>query len=140
MDMSNITSPLWLVIKADGLEQPVQTNQTIPCINPCWNFAIRLILELPDISPAYLYFSLCTFKNSFDTPIAIARSRLGLRSMPIGSPKQFKFPLMAANSNVIAADLTCIATLSPISPKIKSGSTPNNFKNVFPPEQYYGSR
>ena len=144
-DTQNLNTPLWFVIKADGLPQPVHTSQALPSSNPQWNFPVRLILQLNDISRAYLYVTLCTFKPGFEGPTAIARSRIGLRSMPIGSPKQFKFPLMlSVNPNSLAAHACFMATLSPIQPKpsLKPlvGSNRFNETYTYPTEEFYGSR
>lgn len=115
-EISNVKTPLWFILHADGYPQPIATTQAIPCKNPKWNFPVRLILTLNDISAAYLYITLATFKIGSESSLALARSRIGLRALPIGSPKQFQFPLMStANATKIAAKVTFLATLSELS-------------------------
>ena len=105
--------PLWFVISADGAQQPFSTSQTTASASPSWDFPRRLILQLQDISSAYLYFTLCTYGGGGTGVQAIARSRIGLKHLPIGSPKQFTFPLMhARNSTSEVMQLRVIATLS----------------------------
>lgn len=143
--MSNLKTPLWFVLSADGLMQPIQTTQAIPCQKPKWDFPARMILTLSDLSRAYLYVTLATYKVGADGVQAIARSRIGLRSLPIGSPKKFKFPLMQSNNSAnLAATVSFVATLSSFTPRttpVVGGSYGVQSRPyMYPQEMFYGSR
>ena len=74
------------------------------------------ILLFPDISHAYLYVTLCTFDEN-NTILPLARSRVSLRNLPIGSPKTFKFPLLNPHDESESVILRCVATLSSFTPQ-----------------------
>ena len=138
--MAHLKTPLWFVLTADGLSQPAQSTQAIPCQRPRWDWPVRLILSIQDITRAYLYVTMATYKIGADGVMAIARSKIGLRSLPIGKPKQFKFPLMqSSNAANIVAQVTFIATLSSITPAHPMhGSAPVPYH--YAPEPFYGTR
>lgn len=145
--LENLQTPLWFILTADGLNQQIPTTQAIPCKKPKWDFPARMILTLSDISRAYLYVTLTTFNVGANGTYALARSRIGLRSLPIGSPKTFKFPLMqSSNGANVAATVTFVATLSQFIPKtnrtpVVAGSCGSGCRPyVYPQEMFYGSR
>lgn len=114
-----ITTPLWVVLHVDGLQSPFSTERA-PGDRPVWNFAARIVLQDIDISRAYLYATLCTY-GPHNQAIALARSRIGLRSLPTGSPRQFSFPLMRQeNGAQVFADLCLAATLAHVTSPFKS--------------------
>lgn len=121
--LENVDAPLWFVISADGLQSKLTTSKASFCMHPQWNSAFRLIVQVPDIMGAYLYVTLCSYAQNKQDVVALARARVGLRSLPFGTPKQFRFPLMlTTNSAIDALNLYLIATLSsftqPVAPEI----------------------
>jgi hypothetical protein len=92
--VKEIHGPLWLVISADGLSLPFSTASCSISSGLQWNCAARLLLKIRDIQNANLYVTLCTYGPSGEGAVALARSRVGLRSLPMGLPRQFRFPLM----------------------------------------------
>lgn len=120
--LSDIGTPLWFVINADGLPNQFFTPKVCFNMHPVWNCPMRLIIQVPDIARAYLYVTLCTFAENGTDVRGIARARVGLRSLPNGTPKQFRFPLMyTSNSAFEALQLYLIATLSSIAPTMRNG-------------------
>lgn len=144
--MPMLQTPLWFVLSADGYPHQVVTSQAIPSAHPTWEFPVRLVLELQDLSRAYLYVTLSTFKFNSQSTQVLGRSRIGLRSFPIGNPKRFTFPLMhSANSANKAADVTFVATLSQFTPRfpqpvVMAPSQYNSRGYTYPQEVFYGSR
>ena len=115
-DQQNLHSGLWLIISADGIPRPFATTECQYCQKPSWNFPARLILQFYDLKRAYLYVTLCTRGSTANSVDCIGRSRIGLRSLPIGSPKTFHFPLMEPhNAAQTVMTLRITATLSSLS-------------------------
>jgi len=115
-----IDTAIWFVISADGLQNPFSTVQTTISKNPVWNYPSRLVLHFHDITRAYLYLTLCSYEYNGQGVQAIARSRVGLRYLPIGNPKQFRFPLMhARNAANTIMSLRVVATLSSFAPQMQ---------------------
>lgn len=115
-------TPMWLVVLADGMQQPFSTEKVNYSKEPQWNCPARLVLRFPDISCTYLYITLCTFDNNSIVPLA--RSRVALRNLPIGSPKTFKFPLLTQGSDSESVILRCVATLSSFTPQFYISPAP----------------
>lgn len=117
-DLASTKSPIWFVVQADGLQQPFSTKQVQYSRTPSWNYPARLVLKVSDISQAYMYVVLCTFgPDNIINPLC--RARVGLRNLPIGSPKTFKFPLMQIDNNEWeSATVRCVATLSSFTPQV----------------------
>ena len=112
------SNSIWIVISVDGADQPFSTNVAGISENTVWEFPHRTVLNLNDISTAYLYFTLCTYGPD-QTVVALARSRVCLRHFPNGSPKTFTFPLMSANNSADETmSLTLCATLSSLPQQI----------------------
>ena len=112
----HLNGGLWLIISADGIPRPFATTETPFSLNPTWNFPARLILQLNDLCRSYLYVTLCT-KGINGNVICLARSRIGLRSLPIGTPKTFQFPLMqSGNAAQPVMTIRITSTLSSLSP------------------------
>lgn len=107
--------PFWFVISATGLQNQFSTPQASFSSHPVWNYPTRLIIQITDLQSSYLYFTLCTYEQNGRDVRGIARSRVGLRSFPIGNPKKVRIPLMSAsNSATIAMSLSVVASLSPL--------------------------
>ena len=115
-EIPDLEKPIWFVVLADGMKQPFSTKQVPFSRQPSWNYPARLVLQFPDISKAYLYVTLCTFGENEILPLA--RSRVSLRNLPIGSPKVFKFPLLTPENDVETATIRCVGTLSSFTPQI----------------------
>lgn len=112
-ELKCLSSPFWFVIKSDGLNEQLASTEAFGPY-PRWNYPARLILELQDFSRAYIYFTLYT-KGPNGAPIALGRSRFGLRSLQGGAPKQYQFPLMSAqNLSQEAAQVKIAFTLSKV--------------------------
>ena len=126
--LSELETPMWFVLTADGLTSPpIQSTQAIPGPHPEWNFALRMVLSIRNISTSYLYISLATYQVGNGCPKCIARSKIKLANMPKGTPKQFKFPLMdAENSANVVGNATFLATFTALSSanQVVGGSSP----------------
>ena len=111
-DMLPIKTPLWLVISADGIPQPFSSSTAEFSQRIRWNYAVRLILQVADIGRSYMYFTLCTSDSSPSGVRPLARSKIGLRCLPVSSPKRFTFPLMSiSNGAQQIINLSVLATL-----------------------------
>lgn len=62
------------------------------------------------------HYTLCTFDDKNEIH-PLARSRVSLRNLPIGSPKTFKFPLLNPHNESESVILRCVATLSSFTPQ-----------------------
>jgi hypothetical protein len=119
---------VWLVMSADGLSSPFSTPTRSLSSRPAFNFPARLFLKIPDLQNAYLFVTLCTYGPDGAGAIPLARSRVGLRSLPNGFPKQFRFPLMKyQNGAQQSAVLSVKATMSQVS------GVPNSYPGVARP-------
>jgi hypothetical protein len=106
-------APVWLVVNADGLPQPFSIPPASISSGPTWNFPARLFLSLADIAAGYLYVTLCTFGPNNHGVVTLARSRVGLRSLPRDTPRLFRFPLMWAQNGAQEFARICVcATLA----------------------------
>ncbi|KAH0790441.1 hypothetical protein GPJ56_005737 [Histomonas meleagridis] len=130
VQLDNYISTLWFLISADGLQNAFSTPQSPLSVNPIWDYPSRMIIQPSDIMHAYLYVTLCTYAPNGQDVIAIARSRVGLRSLPISNPRQFRFPLMSAkNAAQEVMSLNVVATLSQLERKHESyGGTNTKFQ------------
>jgi hypothetical protein len=116
-----ISTPLWFIISADGLPQPFVTPPASVTSGPSWNYAARLLLSIPDITPCYLYVTMCTYGPGNQGVVQIARSRIGLRAMPRDTPQQFTFPLMRCQNGAQEIARLCLcAALSPVARRGRS--------------------
>ena len=107
---------VWLIISADGISRPFSTTESLDYQNPSWNYPARLILQYIDVKRSYLYVTLCTHGKTDNSVQCIGRSRIGLRYLPVGSPKTLSFPLMEPHNAVQEVmKIRITATLSSIS-------------------------
>ena len=124
-DIPDISAPLWVVFHVDGLSEPFSTQMATGGKRVAWNFAARIVLGKIDIKVAYLYATLCTYAAGNQSVVALARSRIGLRSLPTGSPRQFTFPLMREeNGAQVFAHLCLQATLAIVARDVRSEGGP----------------
>ncbi|EAY21768.1 hypothetical protein TVAG_237940 [Trichomonas vaginalis G3] len=120
-----IEGSMWFVLAADGYPQPFSTQPCSASQKLKWDFPYRLTLQINDINRAYLYVTLCTYGPKGFGVEALGRSRFGLRSLPLGSPKQFSFPIMdSKNSANEIMSVRVVATLSMIAPQFYLISNP----------------
>jgi hypothetical protein len=113
----SVSTPIWLVINVDGLTRPFSTPPASISSGPSWNFPARLFLSIADITTGYLYVTMCTFGPNNQGVVTLARSRIGLRSLPRDAPKLFRFPLMWTQNGAQECARLCVcATLSALAP------------------------
>lgn len=106
---------VWLIVSADGIPRPFSTTACGFSNHLTWNFPARLILQFNDVSRSYMYVTLCTHGMNGTSVEVLGRSRIGLRALPIGSPKVFEFPIMhPSNSAQVVLNCRIKATLSSI--------------------------
>jgi hypothetical protein len=114
-DVQSLRGEVSIEFKADGLETPVQVNPVPVAQHVRWDFPARLILHLPDLGGAFMFASLYGFEIGGRK--SVARARIPLKALPVGSPKRFKFPLMSVSNNAImSAQVTLTASLSALVP------------------------
>lgn len=124
-DIQEITTPLWIVFYVNGLSAPFSTERATGGRHVVWNFAARVVLSNIDVRAAYLYTTLCTYGPGNQGVIALARSRVGLRSLPTGTPREFTFPLMREqNAAQVFANLSLQATLGFLRRQVRSDGGP----------------
>jgi hypothetical protein len=124
LTIDRISTPLWFIISADGLPQPFATPPASIASGPSWNYPARLLLSTPDLNSCYLYVTLCTYGPGNQGVFQLARSRIGLRAIPRGAPKQFSFPLMRCQNG--AQEMARLCLCAAISPVSRSGSQPGS--------------
>jgi hypothetical protein len=131
--------PVWFVFKADGLPNQLVSNPMPASVNEV-NFAVRLILELPNLSGAYLYISLCCHDDVGRQVRRMGFAKLGLKAFPVGNPKQFSFPVMdASNTAVVIARVTFTACISAFVPFVSEPVRADLRPSVFEPPGPYSS-
>jgi hypothetical protein len=124
--VQSISTLIWLILNVDGLAQPFSTPTASVSAGLSWDFPARLFLSLSDVAGAYLYVTMCTFGPNNQGLVTIARSRIGLRSLPRDSPKTFRFPLMRSQNGAQEFARLCVcATLSAMAgPQSYTGASP----------------
>ena len=119
-EIKNLKTPLWAMFKVDGSNQPIQTQKKNASEIIQYNFPVRIVLNLLDLSNAYLYVNFCTFSENSDQVISLGVSRVKVRSLPVGRPKKFSFPLMSTiNTAITIATISITATFSAFIPNIQ---------------------
>jgi hypothetical protein len=114
-DVQDWHTDVSIEFKADGLDTPVQVRPVPVARRIRWDFPARLILHLPDLAGAFMFASLYGFEVSGRN--SLARARIPLKALPVGSPKRFRFPLMSVSNNAImSAQVTLTACLSALVP------------------------
>lgn len=125
-EIQKIKSPLGLVITVDGNSQSIETPPA-KSSDPTWNYCARFILVLPNLSNAYLYIKLCAENLKINRTIVLANSKVSLKAMPVGSPKNITIPLMnTKNAAICSAKLSLTSTISAYAPTpiVNFGSHP----------------
>lgn len=109
---AGIVSPIWVQIRADGLERPFNTGRVAPCPYPGWGHGGRLILHLDTLNNKHFKAFLMTVGQG-GQEIHFTASQISLQALPMGRPKRFSFPMMlCSNYNVTGGTLYVTATLS----------------------------
>ena len=112
--LKSLKGDFFLKFKVDGNQQNVFTPNSPPS-NLCWNYSFRIILTLADISSAFLYAYLCVRHNGKDRNIGM--SKVCIKALPVGYPKNFTFPVMnPKNTAITTAKLNLTAALSALVP------------------------
>jgi hypothetical protein len=109
---SLIQTPIWVVIRVDGLHQTFSTSQVSPSPRPVWRCPARLVINLLGLEGTHFKATLCTSSAS-GAPVNVGASQVRLSSLPFGSPSRLSFPLLSPHDySVQVASLTVRATLS----------------------------
>jgi hypothetical protein len=116
VDISQIKSDLLLEFKVDGVDQQIPLPPCTPAQHLKWDFTVRLILHLDDISESFIY-SLIVTTDADGARVKLGRAKFPLKILPLGRPKKFKFPLMSPQNDLISvADVQMTAWLSLLAP------------------------
>lgn len=108
---AGLQNPIWIQIKADGLQRPFNSNQVAPCPYPGWGTGARLVLNLDTLEQKHFKAFLMTICNGRETPFGAAQVKL--ESLTLGRPKKFSFPMMlCSNYSIQAGTLYVTATIS----------------------------
>jgi hypothetical protein len=116
VDPIPVRSHVWLVITADSVDEPFSTPQAAPSKKTVWQYPFRLVVTVPDIAIAYVYISMCTYDLSHAVQ-SLARCRVPLGTMPRGSAKMIRFPLLDRDGHALCQMRFC-ATISRYRPPI----------------------
>jgi hypothetical protein len=109
---SMIQTPIWVIIRVDGLHQTFSTSQVSPSPRPVWRCPARLIINLLGLESTHFKATLCTSSAS-GAPVNVGASQVRLSSLPFGTPSRLSFPLLSPlDYSVQVASLTVRATLS----------------------------
>jgi hypothetical protein len=90
---SSIKTPIWILIRADGLHQSFATSQVAPCPHPVWNCPARLVINLPTLEGSHFKATLCTSVYTGQV-VPVASSQIRLSVLPCGTPSRLAFPLL----------------------------------------------
>lgn len=136
-DIQKIKSPLTLVMNVDGNSQSIETPP-VKSSDPTWNYCARFILVLPNLSNAYIYIKLCAENQKTNKTFVLANSKVNLKAMPVGSPKNIVIPLMnSRNYAICSAKLSLTSTISAYAPIVNFGSQPQyQYPNRVSPMHY----
>jgi hypothetical protein len=114
--MNGVQGPIWLMLRADGLNQPFTTCQQPPAACCVWNCAVRLVLNLATLDGSHFKATLRT-RGYLGEDVALACSQIQLNTLMIGQPKRFSFPLMLVqNYQIPAARVTVTVGISILPP------------------------
>jgi hypothetical protein len=109
---SAIRTPIWITIRADGLQQPFDTPAVPASPRPSWRTPVRLVLNLPNLSGGHFKATLRT-AGYLGEIVSIACSQVRLSSLPAGRPKSFVFALQ--NTRDFAEQAATLAVTAAIS-------------------------
>jgi hypothetical protein len=108
----NISTPVWIRLRADGLCQSFDTPAVAACPRPSWRTAVRLVLDLPSLEHGHVKATLRT-SGCLGEVLPVACAQVRLTALPKGRPARFSFPLQSAlDFAVQAAVLSVTASIS----------------------------
>jgi hypothetical protein len=137
-DVRELGTNVLMEFRADGLATGVVVPPLPASAKVKWDFPVRLILKLPEITSHYMFASLCLVTSTGGK--SIARARIPLKALPVGSPKRFKFPLMhVANHAITRAQVTFTALISALVPYRFASYPPDRPPRPVMSSQSYGS-
>jgi hypothetical protein len=111
---SGIRTPIWITVRADGLQQPFDTPAVPACPRPSWRTPVRLVLNLPNLAGGHFKATLRT-AGYLGEIISIACSQVRLSSLPVGRPRSFQFALQNTRDFAEqAATLSVTAAISEV--------------------------
>jgi hypothetical protein len=132
--MNGILGPIWLMLRADGLNQPFTTCQQRPAACCVWNCAVRLVLNLATLDGSHFKATLRT-RGYLGEDVPLACSQIQLNTLVMGQPKRFSFPLMLVqNYQIPAAMATVTVGISMLPPPNRQ---PQHSTGVHPPPGPY---
>jgi hypothetical protein len=108
---STIRTPIWITIRADGLQQPFDTPSVPASPRPSWRTPVRLVLNLPNLATGHFKATLRT-TGYLGEILSVACSQVRLSNLPVGRPAHFQFPLQNTQDFAIqAATLSITASI-----------------------------
>jgi hypothetical protein len=116
-----IHRPLWLTLRADGLQVAFDTPQVPASPNPSWRTPVRLVLNRPSLEGCHCKTMLHSTGRHGEV-LSLGCSQIRLSSFPSGRPARFTFPLQNTQNYAIqAATLTVTACISEVvlTPKVQ---------------------
>lgn len=132
-DLANAQTPFGIMLRVDGLASTVNTPMVYQKGQRLsWNHPSRMILDIPDISTAYLYVVLYTTNPHSPNVETKGTAKVRLSAFPVGKPKKFSFPLKQySNTAITTGSLHLTATISAFVPQYASMPT-------YRPQPMYG--
>jgi hypothetical protein len=134
--MSSIHTPLWITLRADGVQVTFDTPQVPASPHLRWNTPVRFVLNLPSLEGRHFKATLRT-TGYLGEILSVACSQVRLSMLPHGHPRKFSFPLQNTRDFSIQAATLCItASLSELpTVPVRQGYTqpPPNYGNPMGP-------
>ena len=93
--------PVYIIFQVDGSNDAVSTFQKSPEPEIIFNFSKRIILQLENLTTAFIYASLCTYSTELQQTIPIGNAKIRLKSFPIGTPANISFPVFTPNNAAV---------------------------------------
>ena len=93
--------PVYIIFQTDGSSNSVVTSTKTPERIIDWNFKVRIILQIDNLSTACLYSTLCTYSQKDQKPIPLGNAKIRLRSFPVGNPAKFSFHIFNPNNSAL---------------------------------------
>jgi hypothetical protein len=118
-ELQCISDHLLVMFRLSPPTEMVETRAMPAAPRISFQFPVRVLFRVDDISSAYFFAQLCTVHPLTVDRRPIGRSKVALKSLPVGSPKRFRFPVLSLVNNAIrVAEMTLTATLSVVLPYI----------------------
>lgn len=111
--LTSPNKPIWIMFKVDGTNSSISTPKVMFSAKSTWDFKLRVTPQISSLEKAYIYVNLCTLSEKGDQVVSVAVSKVGLKNLPVGNPRSFKFPLMSTTNTAIqVGQLKLTATIS----------------------------